>query len=231
MPAVSDPTSLAALPLFENLPLEQLARLNDILHATTVPAGTALMTVEQPSEVAYLILTGTVKVHVEQTNGMDVVLAIRGPGELVGEMSLVDSIGRSASVVTLEECSLLWIDRVAFQTCLQTIPAMTYNLARILTRRLRHASSQVQFLAARDVRGRVAWQLLSFAETYGQPVADGGIVIRLRLTQSDLAGMVGASRERVNKALRFYRQRGYLALNDGFQITILNQAALEQDCL
>jgi len=231
MPAVSDPTSLAALPLFENLPLEQLAWLNDILHATTVPAGTALMTVEQPSEVAYLILTGTVKVHVEQTNGMDVVLAIRGPGELVGEMSLVDSIGRSASVVTLEECSLLWIDRVAFQTCLQTIPAMTYNLARILTRRLRHASSQVQFLAARDVRGRVAWQLLSFAETYGQPVADGGIVIRLRLTQSDLAGMVGASRERVNKALRFYRQRGYLALNDGFQITILNQAALEQDCL
>ena len=122
------------------------------------------MTAGQPGEVAYLIARGTVKIYVEQADGSDVILAILGPGEIVGELSLVDSFGRSGSVVTLEECALFWIDRAAFQACLQTMPAMTHNLVRILARRLRLANSHIKLLATQDVFGRIAYLLLSFAQ-------------------------------------------------------------------
>src|SRR5437763_5187 len=97
------PALLSEIPLFSNLTQAELSRLKGYLHARTFPADTSLMAVEQPGEVAYIILSGTVKVHVEQSDGSDVILAILGSGEVVGEMSLVDKVGRSANAITLEE--------------------------------------------------------------------------------------------------------------------------------
>jgi CRP/FNR family cyclic AMP-dependent transcriptional regulator len=201
MPAVSDSQSLSTIPLFRGLTSDELNRINALLHRKTFPAGMSLFTAEQPGEVAYLIVSGTVKVAAEQADGSIVILAIRGPGEIVGELSLIDNAGRSASVSTLEESTLLWIDRVAFQACLQAIPPLAYNLLEILARRLRLASAQIQALATQDLYGRVARQLLALAEAYGQPAAADGTLIPLHLTQSDLAGLVGASRSRVNQVL------------------------------
>ena len=230
MPVVIDSNVLNRVPLFHGLPPEHVMHIQSLLHRKTFPAGSMLMTTEQPGEVAYLILTGTVKVHVEQAAGSDVILAILGAGQLVGELSLIEQQARSATVATLEESTLLWIDRVAWQQCLETMPALTLNLVRMLARRLRLANAQIQALATQDVFGRVARQLLAFAEEYGQPTTDGATIIPLRLTQSDLASLVGASRVRVNQVLSFYQQRKFVAIHPNHHLMILNAQALAQRC-
>ena len=230
MSVVPDPNALSEIPLFRGLPSEQLADLNRLFHRKTFAAGTTLMSVEQPGDAAYIILRGTVKVHVEQMDGSDVILAILGPGEVVGEMSLVDIPARSASVVTLEDCTLCWIDRFGFQTCLHCMPTLTYNLLQILARRLRLADAQIQSLSRQDVFARVARLILAFAEKYGQTDGRGDVLIPLRLTQTDLASMVGASRVRVNQVLAFYKERNYISIDEARHITVHDAPALDRRC-
>ena len=231
MTQASDPASISGIPLFRGLTSEELARLASLLHHRSFPAGANVITAEQPGESAYIILTGGVKVHVAQPDGTDVILAVLGPGEIVGEMSLADSLGRSASVVALEPTTLLMMDRAAFWASLREIPAMSYNLVNVLSRRLRLANLHAQSLVRLDVYGRVAAQLLAFAQEYGKTASNGDdVVIPIRLTQSDLASMVGASRVRVNQALGFYKRRGYLSVNRGHHIVLHDMAALERRC-
>lgn len=228
MPTTPDPSALSKVTLFRGLASEQLARLGTLLHHRSFPAGANVITAEQPGESAYVILTGSVKVHVAQPDGTDVILAILGPGEIVGEMSLADSLGRSANVTTLEESALLWMDRATFRTSLREIPAMSHNLVNLLSRRLRLANTHARSLAALDVYGRVANQILAFAREYGKTAPNGDVLIPLRLTQTDLAGLVGASRVRVNQALGYYRQRNYLSVDKDHRITVHDTAALAQ---
>jgi len=165
-------------------------------------------------------------VHLFAPDGAEVILAVLGPGEVVGEMSLADSLGRSAGVRTLEETSLLWMDREAFRESAEGIPVLGRNLAQVLSRRLRLANTHSRMLVALDVPGRVAAQLLALAREYGEPLLGGDILIPLRLTQTDLAGLVGASRVRVNQALGYYRKRGSISLNRDNRIVVHDEAAL-----
>lgn len=229
MPAVADANLLGTLPLFQNLPGDQLQRMNAVLRRKLFLAGTDIVTAEQPGEVVYIILDGTVKIYAEQADGSSVILALLGAGEIFGEMSILENIGRSATVVTLEDSTIMWMDRLAFEAGLQRLPDMNHNLVRILSRRLRLANAQIQALATLDVFGRVARQILAFASEYGQR-KPGGVLIPLRLTQSDLAGMVGASRVRVNQVLVFYKQQGYITVDQDARITVLNQEALTARC-
>ncbi len=226
----SEHNLLHEVDLFDGLMPEQSAAISMLLQRKTFPAGTNLMLIEQPGEVVYIILSGTVKIHVEQADGTDVIIAILGAGDTVGEMSLLDSVGRSANVITQEESTLLWLDRSAFQQCLRTAPVITYNLVRTLSSRLRLANEQIQALATLDVYGRVARQLLAFAQKYGKADAAGNIVIPIRLTQSDIAGLVGASRERVNGAIVHFKNRGYISIDQNFRITVHNLEALAKRC-
>lgn len=228
MAVVPDPAHLARISLFQNLTHPELTKLHGMLHIMTLAAGSGVMTVEQPGEVAYVILEGTVKIHIEQLDGTEVILAILGPGEILGEMSLVDALGRSASVATMEATTLLWLDRSTFWGCLREMPTMTYNLVGILSRRLRLANAHIQVLAALDVDGRIAHQLLAFAQTYGEPAVNDTVRIPLRLTQVDIAALVGASRVRVNQVLGTYRRLKYISVDAQHRITILDRAALIQ---
>ncbi len=230
MTEVPAPSALGQLSLFHDLTPAELARVHALLHGRTFPAGTTLMSVDQPGEVAYIILHGTLKIHVEQAGGTNVILAILGPGEVVGELSLVTGPGRSATVVTMEESAVLWMGRTDFTTCLRTVPTMAFNLATILARRLRLANEQIQALATLDVYGRVARQLLAFAQAYGQPTTTGDVLIPLHLSQSDLADLVGASRVRVNQVLGAFRQRQAISTDRQARITIHQPAALAQYC-
>ena len=146
----------------------------------------------------------------EADRGNDVVLAILGQGDIVGEMSLLDSAGRSASVETLEESTLLWMDRESFQQALNTIPALAMNLVRVLAARVRLANEHIQTLATLDVYGRVARLLLAFADKYGEKAPNGQARIPIRLTQGDIADLVGASRKRVNQAMVLFKEQGLI---------------------
>jgi CRP/FNR family cyclic AMP-dependent transcriptional regulator len=127
---------------------------------------------------------------------------------------VLDSLGRSASATTLEESTVLAMSRSSFWACLESIPPMAYNLVLLLCRRLRLANAHVQCLATLDVSGRVALQLLSLAREYGSDEEDGSIVIPIRLTQSDLASLIGASRVRVNQVVVSYKRLGYVTVDE-----------------
>lgn len=218
------------LSLFRGLDAENLRTLAERLNRKVFAAGSTIMTADQIGEVVYVIISGTVKVHLEQEDGTDVIMAILGPGEVVGEMSALDDRSRSASVVTLEKTELLWIDRHEFEHCLKTQPMFAFNLSCILSKRLRLANAQIQALAAHAVENRVARQLIAFADRYGEKISTGKLKIPIRLTQSDIAGLVGASREHTNKVLVSYKERGYLSVSSSHHITILNKDALVRRC-
>jgi len=224
-----DPNALAELSLFRGLPPERLKRLAEVLRRKTVPAGTNMITAEQPGEVVYIVLEGTVKILIEQMDGREVILAFLGAGDTVGEMSLVDSSGRSANVMTMERCTLLWMDRATFQDLLKNSNEFAQNLVRLLASRLRMANEQIQSLSSLDVAGRLARQILAFAERYGRD-ADDGKLVPLRLTQSDLAELVGASRERVNQVMVDFRNKGYLTVDSSHRIVVHKPNELTKLC-
>jgi CRP-like cAMP-binding protein len=226
-----DPESLAAIPLFQNLTRSELARVAPHLRRQSFLPGSSIITAEQPGEVVYIILTGTVKVHVEQANGNDVILAILGADEIVGELSMVDSLGRSANVVTLEMCELIWIDRLTFGQLASDISAISTNLVRILARRLRLANAHIQSLASHDVFGRVARLIVAFAQEYGQAQENGSLFIPLNMTQSDFASLAGASRVRVNQVLNHYKQQQYISISSPNYIIVHNIDALQRRCI
>lgn len=220
-----DSQLLSKLPLFHNLTTEQLLWVCNLFHDKTYAAGTTLIAAEEPGEIAYILLEGTAKVHVEQADGRNVILAILGPGQLIGEMSLADSLGCSATVVTLEESRVLWIGREHFQICRHMIPEINANIVYILSSRLRLANAQIQSLATLAAPGRIARQILAFAQAYGRRIEDNTL-ISIRLTQDDLADLVGASRVHVNRVLTDYRRRGILSVDQRHHITIHNTAEL-----
>lgn len=224
------PKALQELPLFQGLSLEKLFWLSERLRYKTFPAGTNIITAETPGEMVYIVLRGTVKIHIEQVGGGDVVLAILGRGDTVGEMSMIDSAGRSASVLTLEESTLLWLDRTTFQEAMQAIPELSLNLVRILAARVRLANELIQALATLDVYGRVARQLLAFAEKYGREAQNGCIHIPIHLTQGDIADLVGASRKRVNQVMVAFRQQDLISIDPEGRIIVQDCNGLARFC-
>ena len=194
LPTEIDLSDLGRIDLFRNLTGADLRRLGELLHRKTFPAGKSLMTVDQTGEVVYFILSGAVKVHIEQEDGSDVSISILGPGEILGEMSALDQTNRSASVVTIEKTTLLWVDRETFRRYVMAIPALAADLACTISSRLRSANEQIQSLAAVEVETRIARRIIAFAERYGQPLPNGDLLIPIRLTQTDIATLVGASR-------------------------------------
>jgi CRP/FNR family transcriptional regulator, cyclic AMP receptor protein len=222
------PARLADIPLFCGLSAAELDHLTRAMWHATFFAGATLIAADDLGEHAYLIRSGTVKIHALQPDGRDVVLAVLGPHQIVGEMSLVDGHPRCASAVAMEECAALGIERQAFQDCLLAMPRLTHNLTLAITRRLRLANLQIQALVALDLRARVARQLLALADAYGQRRHDGTIIIPIRLTQSDLADLVGSSRFRLNQILVELRQYGIVATSRDHRITIHDAMLLVQ---
>jgi CRP/FNR family cyclic AMP-dependent transcriptional regulator len=225
----NDVSELGNVALFHDLSAAQLQELAPSLHRKTFATGASLMSAEQAGEVVYFILSGTVKVFAEYENGSEVILSILGPNEVVGEMSALDQVMRSASVITLESTKVLWMDRVAFHRSLLTMPRLAYNLACVLSARLRMADDQIRSLARLEVENRIARQLMSFAQRYGQQQSNG-THIPIRLTQSDIASLIGASREHINKVIVSYKERGYLSVDRNYHITIHNPQALAKRC-
>jgi len=219
---------LSDIQLFEGLTPAQLDWVSHRAHRRVFPTGKNVMLVEQPGEAVYIILHGTVKVYTEQ-GGRDAILSILGSGDLIGEMSLIDSVGRSASVVTLEDSLMLWMDKVTFNYILDNFPPIARNLVKILSARVRLSDQMIQSLATLDVNGRVARQLLAFAERYGRDT-DGMVKIRITLTQSDIADLVGASRKRVNQTMVYFKEEGLVSMDADGRINIHRRDGLARFC-
>ena len=212
--------------LFSGLNASQKAWIAARLYRRTFPEGMELMIAGTPGEVVYFILSGTVKIYIPQINGTDVIVNLMGPGDTVGELSVLDSAGRSASVITLEETQVAWMSRSHFQEALQTIPDLSQNLLRILSGRLRRTTEQSQILASLTIPERVVNQLLLIAENYGR-VRPEGIYIPIRLTQGEIAELVGASRKRVNQVMVSLKRSGLISSDAQAHITLHDAEALK----
>ena len=219
---------LSYIQLFEGMTPTQLDWVSQHAHRRVFEAGRNVMTIEQPGEAVYIILHGTVKIHIEQGE-RDVILAILGAGDMLGEMSLIDSVGRSASGVTLENTLMLWMDKTTFNYMLDNFPPVARNLVKILSARVRLSDQLIQALATLDVNGRVARQLLAFAEKYGIQ-KEGLTKISITLTQGDIADLVGASRKRVNQAMVLFKEHGLIDTDAEGRIAIKDGEGLTRYC-
>ena len=178
-------------------------------HRRRLPTGTPLFLEGTRSDTVVLVISGRVKVFTSATDGTEVVLAVRGPGALLGELAAIDEQPRSASGLSMEPVEILTVGSREFTAFLHTHPRTMWLLLRLLTDRLRDADRKRAEFGVYDTPSRVARRLVELAERFGEPT-ESGIRITVPFTQDELAGWVGASLEGVAKALRDFRDRGYL---------------------
>jgi CRP/FNR family cyclic AMP-dependent transcriptional regulator len=170
------------------------------------------------------IESGRVKASSHTAAGTEVVLAVRGPGSLLGELAAVDAQPRSATLMALEPVTALVMPPREFQSYLAAHGRIALLLLRLLADRLRDADRKRIEFGAQDTKGRVAARLVELAERFGSPVADG-VQIALPLSQDELAGWVGSSREAVSKALGSLRVAGWIRTSR-LRVTVLDLEAL-----
>jgi CRP-like cAMP-binding protein len=167
----------------------------------------------------FVLTTGRVRISLVSEDGKEVTLGILGPGEVLGEMSLLDGGECSADATALEDCVMLVIERAQFLRLLRANNGLCLHLLSILSQRLRRSNAALEDMALLDLPARLGRLLLRLSKDYG---ASGGkgTRIELKLSQKDLSTLVGGSREKVNKQLRQWEQEGILG-KEGSRMVIL----------
>ena len=173
------------------------------------PAGASLYLEGDSCSTVIVVVSGRVKVFSLTEHGEEIMLAVRGPGALLGELSAVDGAPRSASVAALEPVVALVVPIAAFVEFLRGHGDAAIALLQLVTGKLRDSDRKRVEAAAYDIPARVARRLVEMADRFGEPEGQG-VRIAVALTQDELAGWVGASREAVAKALRVLRDRGFV---------------------
>ena len=209
---------LRQVTIFRDLPAEVLEDLAGRVRPRTVEAGSVIVSAEEAGDSLFVIARGKVKVVLYGETGREIILSILRAGDFFGEMSLLDRQPRSANVVAVEDADLLSLDREAFEKHLSAHPSTALAILAEMSRRLRHADEVIGNLALLDVYGRVARTIRELAQTQGEPV-DGGLLIRERPTQQEIAGLIGTARETVSRALNEFTRRGLLEMR-GKQILV-----------
>ena len=214
-PAAS--SNLKAVPFFTQLSEAELEMLRSLAAEKHYPKNAVVLTEGEMGDSLYLIQSGKVKVFIGDQEGREMILKILGPGDFYGEMSMIDKQPRSASITTLESSVFRVLSHAAFEKCVEKIPRIASMVMRVLAQRVREADKKIGTLAMMDVYGRVASTLLELA------VYDNGkMMVSEKLSQQDLANMVGASREMVNRILKDLAERGFISV-ESKSITIINQ--------
>jgi len=178
------------------------------------------------SDRVLLVLSGRLKVASVRPDGGEDVVAIVGPGELLGELSAIDGEPHSCDATALEAVEVVVVPSEEFNAFMASRPDVALRLLRTVTRRLRDADRKRVEFGTHDTLGRVARRLVELAGRYGEPDGDG-VRIALPLSQDELAGWTGSSREAVVKALRTMRARGWITTARR-EIRVLDAAALER---
>jgi CRP-like cAMP-binding protein len=190
------------------------------------PPGSTLFAEGDRSDRCFLLESGNVKLVQVTADGREVLLAVRGAGELIGDWSVISDEPRSASAVALEPVEALQLDAAQFLGFLESSPKAAMWLVRSVLGRIRDSDRKRAEFSAADAAGRLARRLAELADEHGEPV-DGGVLIALPLSQEELASWTGASREAVAKALAQFRSRGWLS-TERRRITIHNLEALQR---
>ncbi|MEV5752562.1 Crp/Fnr family transcriptional regulator [Actinoallomurus sp. NPDC052308] len=202
---------LGRAPLFEALDEEGAKALRAIVSEVHLSRGQTLFSEDQEGDRLYVVLDGKIKLTRTAPDGRENLLSVLGPSEMFGELSLFDPRPRTASAIAVTESRLAGVGHSDLWPFLKVHPEISVHLLRALAQRLRRTNENMADLVFTDVPGRVAKALLDLAERFGQP-SESGLHVHHDLTQEELAQLVGASRETVNKALADFAQRGWLRI-------------------
>ncbi|OIV37847.1 Crp/Fnr family transcriptional regulator [Mangrovactinospora gilvigrisea] len=202
---------LRRAPLFAALDDEQAAELRASMTEVGMARGETLFHEGEPGDRLYVIVDGKLKLHRTSADGRENMIMVIGPGDMFGELSLFDPGPRTTSATALTDAKLLALGHSDLQPWLKGRPEVAAALLQAIARRLRRTNDVMSDLVFSDVPGRVAKALLDLSKRFGVP-SDEGIHVVHDLTQEELAQLVGASRETVNKALADFAQRGWLRL-------------------
>ena len=194
-----------------------------------VTADEVLFLAGDAGDGCYRVEDGLLKVTMMSRSGTERILAFLGPGAIVGELSIIDGLPRSASVVAVRNANLSFLSRAAFEDFAKRHPEIYKSLVTLLATRLRETDAVIAAGSFLPLRGRVACTLLELAQDFGQDVGSGRIVIRQKIGQSDLAAMAGIARENVSRILNDWKRRklvsrlsGYYCLED--KVKLQNEA-------
>ncbi len=219
---------LQKIPLFQALTTEQLRSISKDVQPRKFGQGDVIFREGDPGRVLYLVQSGQVRIYVNGLDGSETSVILFGrPGDMFGELAVIDGLPRSATAVALDKTLLYTISRESFRLHMQRFPQLALNFMKELTHRVRYNTRQMDSLATLPVSQRLARKLLELAQDYGRIEADS-VIIDMTLTQTNLASLIGATRESTNKILRDFRER-YLIWFEHGRITILDADALRAE--
>jgi CRP-like cAMP-binding protein len=217
---------LGSLPLFADLVEDQLDQVTRRVQRRTFALGVTLFHQDMPGTMMYMIESGSVRVISIGRTGQELTLNVLGPGDLFGELSILDGQHRSATAITLAPTVAWLLSQADLKEFMVKFPPVNQAMIDVLVDRVRSTARRLEAMTFQDVLGRLAFELLSLAERNGQP-HEQGIEITIPLTQVDLATMVGATRESVNKSVSVLRSRGLIDV-DGTTWYLLDPAGMQQ---
>jgi CRP/FNR family transcriptional regulator, cyclic AMP receptor protein len=216
--------ALMQAPLFSALDAEAAVALRASMAEMRVQRGGIIFAEGEAGERMYVVLDGKVKLGHTSPDGRESLLAVLGPGEVFGELSLFDPGPRTATATAVTDTVVVGLGHADLRPWLTGRPEVAESLLQALAQRLRRTNEALADLVFSDVPGRVAKQLLDLADKFGQPGPDG-VLVHHDLTQEELAQLVGASRETVNKALADFTQRGWVEV-DQRQVLLIDMERL-----
>ena len=219
---------LRSADLLSDLPERLSAGLLASAKPVKLAADEVLFIAGDPGDGCYRLNEGLLKVSMVSPTGAERILAILGPGSIVGDMAMIDGRPRSASVSALRECKLSFISRSAFEALAAKNPEIYKHLLSLLAARLRDTDQVVAAGSFLPVKGRVARALLDLAKAFGNEVGAGRVVIRQKLSQSDVASMAGIARENVSRILNEWMRLKLITRLSGYYC-IENKAKLEKE--
>jgi CRP/FNR family transcriptional regulator, cyclic AMP receptor protein len=221
-------TAVHAGSLLSGLPPDLTRTLFEKTPIVSLDADQTVFLAGDPGDGCYRVEDGLLKVTVVASGGGERILAIHGAGSLVGELSMIDGVPRCASVFTLRPSKLRVISRAAFMSFAQEHPGVYQQLMTLLAQRLRETNDALAATSFLSVEGCVARALLSLAEAFGHDVGGGRILVRQKLTQSDLGAMAGIARENVSRILKNWTGRKLVSRLAGYYC-LENKAAIRRE--
>ena len=207
-------------PYFADLEPEAFEQLCRYAKHATMKRGATIASKGDPGTSLFAVISGTVKISVSSPDGRNAILNLIGPGEIFGEVALLDGQSRSADATANTNCELFIIDRRDFIPFVRSQPALAMKFIELLCARLRTTSDQVEQVILQNLPGRLASALLRLTEKH--KAAQGGRTIAI--TQQEISEMVGMTRESINKQLRAWAARDWVRLEHGASVVLKPQA-------
>ena len=210
-------------PIFADLEPDALDQLCRYAKHTTLKRGTTIVSKGDPGNSLIVVISGTIKISVSSPDGRSAILNLIGPGEIFGEVAVLDGKARTADATANTNCEIYVIDRRDFIPFVRSQPALAMKFIELLCTRLRWTSDQVEEVILQNLPGRLASALLRLTEKH--KLAPAGRTIAI--TQQEISEMVGMTRESINKQLRAWAGRNWVRLEHG-AIVVLDVASLRE---